>query len=66
MRNIPNDEIIFLPDKNLVQYIADQFPNKKFYRWDGYCITHKRVKKEHVQAVKSLRPNAEVLAHPEC
>lgn len=66
MRNIPNEEIIFLPDKNLGEYIAEQFPNKKFYLWDGYCITHKKVKKETVQALKDLRPLAEVLVHPEC
>lgn len=66
MKNIPNEEIIFLPDKNLGEYIAEQFPNKKFYLWDGYCITHKKVKKETVQALKDLRPLAEVLVHPEC
>lgn len=66
MKNIPNEEIIFLPDKNLGEYIAEQFPNKKFYLWDGYCITHKKVKKETVQSLKDLRPLAEVLVHPEC
>ncbi|WP_315109684.1 quinolinate synthase NadA [Clostridium intestinale] len=66
IKNIPNEEIIFLPDKNLGEYIAEQFPNKKFYLWDGYCITHKKVKKETVQALKDLRPLAEVLVHPEC
>ena len=66
MKNIPNEEIIFLPDKNLGEYIAEHFPQKKFYLWDGYCITHKKVKKETVQALKDLRPLADVLVHPEC
>ncbi|MEQ8154764.1 MAG: quinolinate synthase NadA [Clostridiaceae bacterium] len=66
IKNIPNKEIIFLPDKNLGEYIAEQFPDKKFHLWNGFCITHKKVKKEHVQAIKELKPNAEILVHPEC
>ncbi|WP_238883248.1 quinolinate synthase NadA [Clostridium sp. YIM B02551] len=66
IKNIPNEEIIFLPDKNLGEYIAEQFPDKKFYLWDGYCITHKKVKAKHVQAIKGIKPEAEILVHPEC
>ena len=66
IKNIPNEEIIFLPDKNLGEYIAEQFPEKKFYLWDGYCITHKKVKAQHVQAIKELKTAAEVLVPPEC
>lgn len=46
--------------------MQSSFQIKKFYLWDGYCITHKKVKKETVQALKDLRPLAEVLVHPEC
>ncbi|MGO0807242.1 quinolinate synthase NadA, partial [Clostridioides difficile] len=30
LENIDNKEIIFLPDKNLGGYIAEQFPDKNF------------------------------------
>ena len=66
MRNIPNEEIIFLPDKNLGSYIAEHFPEKKFILWDGYCITHRKVRPESIEEVKKLKPNALVLVHPEC
>ncbi len=66
IENIHNDEIIFLPDKNLGEYIAQQFPNKKFIQWDGFCITHRKVKKENIEAIKKLKKDALVLVHPEC
>lgn len=66
MKNIPNEEILFLPDKNLGQYIAEKFPEKKFILWPGFCITHKKVKKEHIDSIKALKPKALVLVHPEC
>ena len=66
IENIENDEIIFLPDKNLGEFIAEKFPNKKFILWKGFCITHKKVKLENIEAIKKLKPAAEVLVHPEC
>jgi len=64
--NIDNKEIIFLPDKNLGQYLANKFPEKKFILWPGFCVTHARVAPEDVLELKKLYPEAEVLAHPEC
>ncbi|SHI38951.1 quinolinate synthetase [Clostridium cavendishii DSM 21758] len=66
INNIKNKDIIFLPDKNLGEYISEHFPNKNFVLWPGSCITHKKVQKKHIQALKDLRPNALVLVHPEC
>ncbi|WP_127836319.1 quinolinate synthase NadA [Clostridium prolinivorans] len=66
IRNLNNKEIIFLPDKNLGNYIAKKFPDKKFILWDGYCITHQKVKVNQIIDTKSIVPNAKVLVHPEC
>ena len=66
IENIDKDEIIFLPDKNLGGYISEKFPNKKFILWNGFCITHKKVKVENIHSIKVLRPEAKVLVHPEC
>lgn len=66
MKNIDNEEIIFLPDKNLGSYIAEHFPEKKFILWDGHCITHKKVNPILITQIKSLKTNALVLVHPEC
>ena len=60
-----NDEIIFIPDKYLAQYVADQL-GRKFITWEGYCPTHARILPEHVTQAKKLHPQAKVLVHPEC
>ena len=64
--NIDNKEIIFLPDKNLGGYIAEQFPDKNFIFWDGYCKYHNNIRAEEIIELKDKYKNAEVLVHPEC
>jgi quinolinate synthase len=66
VQNIPEKEIIFLPDQNLGRYIASQVPEKVIHCWPGYCITHHRVAPENVQQAKLAHPDALVLVHPEC
>lgn len=66
IKKLDKDEIIFLPDENLGSYIAEQMPEKKFILWKGFCITHKKVRTGNITALKEIRPNAKVLAHPEC
>ncbi|HEY8421166.1 MAG TPA: quinolinate synthase NadA [Thermoclostridium sp.] len=66
VRSIPNDEILFVPDRNLGSFIAQQVPEKKFHLWNGFCITHHRVGRDDVEKAKSIHPDALVLAHPEC
>ncbi|ADQ40701.1 quinolinate synthetase complex, A subunit [Caldicellulosiruptor acetigenus I77R1B] len=66
VREFPNDKIIFLPDKNLGSFVRKQVPEKDIILWEGFCITHYKIKKEDVEKAKSLHPNALVLVHPEC
>ena len=60
-----NDEIIFIPDKYLAQYVADQV-GRKFITWEGYCPTHARILPENIIQAQKLHPRAKVLVHPEC
>ena len=60
-RNIPEQEIIFVPDKNLGAYIAQQVPEKKVYLVSGFCPTHHRLSAEDV---KQAREHYPVCAHP--
>jgi quinolinate synthase len=60
-----NEKIIFIPDKYLAQYVADQV-GRKFITWEGYCPTHVRILPENIIEAKKLHPQAKVLAHPEC
>ena len=65
VNSLPDNEIIFTPDRNLGQYVA-RFSSKKFHFWDGYCPTHERLKPEAVIALKKSHPDALFVCHPEC
>jgi quinolinate synthase len=63
---LPNRQIFFIPDNNLGRYVAEQLPEKEFIFHDGFCHVHKSIHLEEVRKAKEARPNALVLAHPEC
>lgn len=66
VKNIPEQEIIFIPDQNLGYYVAQQVSEKKIHFWEGYCVTHHFVMKEDAREVRALYPDALILVHPEC
>lgn len=66
MNNLEGDEIIFIPDRNLGEYISEFFPNKKFILYQGFCPVHERITPEDILELKELYPSFEVLVHPEC
>jgi hypothetical protein len=66
VRSLKERQILFVPDKNLGTYIARLVPEKEFILWDGYCITHNRVRKEEVIKIKDLYQDVKLLVHPEC
>lgn len=66
VRNIPEPELIFLPDQNLGRYVAAQVPEKQIHLWPGYCVTHHRVTAAELRQARELHPDALILVHPEC
>ncbi len=66
VRSLPQDEIIFVPDKNLGDYVQKQVPEKTIILWDGYCITHNKIRLDDVLKMKMLHIDAKLLVHPEC
>jgi quinolinate synthase len=66
VRSVPNRRIIFIPDENLGNYVAQQIPDKEIILFNGFCTTHKRVKVDEVDAAKRVLPDAKLLIHPEC
>ncbi|MCJ7663686.1 MAG: quinolinate synthase NadA [Desulfobacterales bacterium] len=66
IQSLAEKEIIFVPDKNLGNYIAKKVPEKMMIIWDGFCVTHHRVTLEEVQKAKEAHPDAVILVHPEC
>lgn len=63
--SLPDDEVIFVPDRNLGNYVAS-FSTKTFHFWNGYCPTHERLKADVVIGMKGQHPDALFVCHPEC
>jgi quinolinate synthase len=63
--SLPEREVIFVPDKNLGNYVA-RTSAKIFHFWDGYCPTHERLKEEDIIRLKHNHPDAQFVCHPEC
>jgi len=65
VRSLAEQEVLFVPDQNLGQYVALQVPEKKIHLWPGYCITHHRLTTGDVAAARQAVPGALLLVHPE-
>jgi quinolinate synthase len=63
--NIDNDEILFVPDQYLGDYISRK-TDKKMTLWPGYCPTHIKILPEDITRRKKEHPGAHVVVHPEC
>lgn len=66
VRRMEEQEILFVPDMNLGSFVAQKVPEKKIILWEGYCITHHKIKRAEVEEIKRLHPDALLLVHPEC
>jgi len=65
VRSLKEEELIFVPDRNLGRWVARFVPEKRFLFWDGYCPTHERMTVEAVMRKKSEHPDALFVCHPE-
>jgi quinolinate synthase len=65
LKQIPNKQIVFIPDCNLGSWCEEQLPEKEFIFVNGGCPTHMRMIERDVKAAKAAHPQAEVLVHPE-
>ena len=66
VRSLPQDTVIFVPDRNLGTYIAALVPEKKFVLFDGHCPIHHRVTAADARRALEVHPEARLLVHPEC
>lgn len=66
VRRLPQRHVLFIPDMNLGQYVAEQVPDKHVILNDGFCPTHEAIELSQIEDLKAAHPDAVVLAHPEC
>lgn len=67
VNSLDNDKIIFGPDKNLAEHVAEK-TNKEIIPVpkDGHCYVHNDLTIEDIELKRKEHPNAEVICHPEC
>jgi len=66
VRRVPADrEILFLPDRNLGDWVV-QKTGRKMRLWDGDCYVHMEFTASSIDKIRTQHPEAPVVAHPEC
>ncbi len=66
IKKMPENKILFIPDRNLGGYIAKQCPEKEIVTVQGCCPTHAQFTAGDVEKAKAAHPGALLLVHPEC
>jgi quinolinate synthase len=66
VRSLKEQKILFTPDKNLGAWVKSKVPEKEVVVYDGCCPIHDVLRSSSVSRVKQTRPEAVVIAHPEC
>ncbi|HYC59682.1 MAG TPA: quinolinate synthase NadA [Thermoanaerobaculia bacterium] len=66
VRTLSNKNILFVPDRNLANHVAQQIPEKNIIPWDGYCYVHQQITPEEISRIREADPELEILVHPEC
>lgn len=66
VNSIPADRpIIFVPDKNLAMYVAEQTGRDNIIAWEGFCYVHDDLVMDELEAARRNHPGARVVVHPE-
>lgn len=67
VNSIPEDqEILFLPDMFLGNFVKKQTGRENMHIWMGECHVHAGIAPYQVEEVLSKHPDADLLIHPEC
>ncbi len=65
VKSLKEDRVLFVPDKNLGEYVKENVKEKEVLLWDGYCPTHNDFSINNLMLLKQEHPNAKVAVHPE-
>src|SRR5919109_102778 len=66
VRTLKNKNILFVPDRNLANHVAQQVPEKNIIPWEGFCYVHQQITPEEISRIREADPELEILVHPEC
>jgi quinolinate synthase len=62
----PEQEILFLPDMFLGEYVRAKTGHARMHLWVGDCPVHAKMRPEDLTKARAEHPGAEIVAHPEC
>lgn len=66
IKSLPEQQILFYPDKAVAINVQEAFPNKEIIAWNGKCIVHEEYTKERIEHFKHNHPETHILFHSEC
>jgi quinolinate synthase len=67
VNSIPAEKtVLFLPDRNLGNYVKRQTGRENMKIWQGTCIVHATFPSRRLAHARQEHPDALVAAHPEC
>jgi quinolinate synthase len=67
VNSIPRERtVLFLPDRNLGNYVQRQTGRENMKIWQGTCIVHATFAGRKLAEARAQHPEALVAAHPEC
>ena len=67
VNSVPRGQpVLFLPDRNLGNYVKRQTGRENMKIWQGTCIVHATFPARRLIEAKMDHPHAKVVAHPEC
>ena len=65
VESLGTDEVIFLPDEYLANYVAQQ-TDVKIIDWKGHCEVHERFTAPQLEQYRADFDELTIIAHPEC
>lgn len=67
VNSIPLDKtVLFLPDRNLGNYVKQQTGRQDMRIWQGTCVVHATFPVRRLMEARAEHPGAKIVAHPEC
>ncbi|HVX67568.1 MAG TPA: quinolinate synthase NadA [Bryobacteraceae bacterium] len=67
VNSIPAEKpVLFLPDRNLGEWVRRQTGRENMKIWQGTCVVHATFLARRLAEARAKHPQAKVAAHPEC
>ena len=66
IEKLDSENILFISDMNLGNYISKKVKNKNIMSWTSYCNIHDKVTKQEVINMREKNPNIPIIVHTQC